>query len=796
MKKIFILIGLFFSLAAFSQLDITKRNVIVTQNFHVRGDSVLNASEVRALQDFILAGFGIIIRHDSIIVDTSKVPTLKALGDSINATLATKENISDTTGNYGRVLKWQMNGKVDKTLTINNKTLNANIRLYPRRDFLVADSASNDSMGLMTGPDHLRLTKTLYGGTSSFIGEIPFWIGTFNQTAGSNAFNYDSTNHILNIKKNALGATPSGGIELTNITNSIFGAPQTSPLIFLKNYGSKTDGTAQKYYKFSIYNSSIGFATTSQNETYIGTGIDNGAISNQMSFVQGSDGSTFVRHLSNSTLYGTVTVFNGLAVPSTYLSLNNYNIATSGAKTYESVPFILYGSGWSSSVARSQRFKIKVVPVADSEKAQLLFQYSHDGGTNFKSLLGIDGTYGISTINNIWISEGLSQSSPNISITSAGKSMAIYANSTTAGMIGDNSATITRGFDSKANIDARASTPATIGDILTPAGYLYRHSVAADSMYFVRKQIDQAISFATTGLLDDKGAWNASSNTLPSSGVLIGDKYTISVAGLVDDSLFVNDIIIALVNTPSQSIANWNHIPVNAPKSLQAYVAGNTSIGAIKYNGLTQLDGAFNGTANTLGGTKILKYTGTLAGNSSSSYGIYGTSNSSAGIVGLSNSNSGVVANSTSNYAYYGTSVTGGGLYINQTSGNIANLLLLQINTTTKASIDYTGKGTFNGGVSTPVMYNTATKTTVNGSTSGTMVWTMPEQGSSSKKVIIEFNALTDAGNVITFPTAFTTLAPDIIVNSSGLIITTISTTSITIPAAIAATGRIILEGL
>jgi hypothetical protein len=45
-KIILILVGLIGYISLFSQLDITKRNVTVTQNFHVRGDSVLNAGEV------------------------------------------------------------------------------------------------------------------------------------------------------------------------------------------------------------------------------------------------------------------------------------------------------------------------------------------------------------------------------------------------------------------------------------------------------------------------------------------------------------------------------------------------------------------------------------------------------------------------------------------------------------------------------------------------------------------------------------------------------------------------------
>jgi hypothetical protein len=53
MKNILIILGLIVSISSFGQLDITKRNVTVTQNFHVRNDTILNASEVRGLTSII-----------------------------------------------------------------------------------------------------------------------------------------------------------------------------------------------------------------------------------------------------------------------------------------------------------------------------------------------------------------------------------------------------------------------------------------------------------------------------------------------------------------------------------------------------------------------------------------------------------------------------------------------------------------------------------------------------------------------------------------------------------------------
>jgi hypothetical protein len=103
MKKLAgILAGLCLSVLAFGQLDITKRNVTVTQNFHVRSDTVLNAGEVAemindsvdlaAKQDTGLS----LLKSDTI----TKIPTVTQLSDSLdswNNSLAKKITATDTT---------------------------------------------------------------------------------------------------------------------------------------------------------------------------------------------------------------------------------------------------------------------------------------------------------------------------------------------------------------------------------------------------------------------------------------------------------------------------------------------------------------------------------------------------------------------------------------------------------------------------------------------------------------------------------------------------------------------------
>jgi hypothetical protein len=92
----------------------------------------------------------------------------------------------------------------------------------------------------------------------------------------------------------------------------------------------------------------------------------------------------------------------------------------------------------------------------------------------------------------------------------------------------------------------------------------------SDTLYPSQKAIKTYVDGSVTGLLDDRGNYNASGNVFPSSGgsgtagaILKGDLWYISVAGtLGGTSVVVGSSVRALVDTPNQTSANWSILNV------------------------------------------------------------------------------------------------------------------------------------------------------------------------------------------------------------------------------------------
>ena len=92
----------------------------------------------------------------------------------------------------------------------------------------------------------------------------------------------------------------------------------------------------------------------------------------------------------------------------------------------------------------------------------------------------------------------------------------------------------------------------------------------SDTLYPSQKAVKTYVDGSVTGLLDDRGNYNASGNVFPSSGgsgtagaILKGDLWYISVAGtLGGTSVVVGSSVRALVDTPGQTSTNWSILNV------------------------------------------------------------------------------------------------------------------------------------------------------------------------------------------------------------------------------------------
>lgn len=127
----------------------------------------------------------------------------------------------------------------------------------------------------------------------------------------------------------------------------------------------------------------------------------------------------------------------------------------------------------------------------------------------------------------------------------------------------------------------------------------------------ISSSLDEAKAYADAlviGLYSDRGTWNASGDTFPSTGgsgpggaIMSGDVWTIDVAGSPGGTyLDVGDTIRAFVDSPGQNIANWiivntgyGYVPFNKDGDTLSGVNGSGFLGLLKQltNPTTPLDG-------------------------------------------------------------------------------------------------------------------------------------------------------------------------------------------------------------
>ena len=138
---------------------------------------------------------------------------------------------------------------------------------------------------------------------------------------------------------------------------------------------------------------------------------------------------------------------------------------------------------------------------------------------------------------------------------------------------------------SKIVLDRQSDKILTSPSITTPTG-LVKGDVGlgnVDNTSDVNKPVSTAtqaaIDAAVIGLYDDRGNYDASGNTYPSSGgsgvagaIKKGDIWTVSVAGTLPtaQAVEIGDLIRALVDTPGSTQSNWSITQANI-----GYVAEN-----------------------------------------------------------------------------------------------------------------------------------------------------------------------------------------------------------------------------
>lgn len=165
-------------------------------------------------------------------------------------------------------------------------------------------------------------------------------------------------------------------------------------------------------------------------------------------------------------------------------------------------------------------------------------------------------------------------------------------------LTGGNGLSGQNGLSSRTVIDANfTELYDAVGDI-GPTAFADVTGVAADNSSLVSYVASQ-ISAAVAGLIDLRGAYDASGNAYPSSGgsgsagaILKGDAWVISVAGTLTTGRVVSpgDVLFAVIDTPGSTAANWaiieNNLTYSPVNKAGDSMSGNLAMNTNKVTGL------------------------------------------------------------------------------------------------------------------------------------------------------------------------------------------------------------------